>query len=114
MLSLRTTRIGFRYPVLITAATAAFLLRGREIAGGTSPGSGVTIAGVEMISRISALVQFFVSTGERAVSLLLRVAVAPVHFAFATLQSEFAFAFGAVGSLESVLHSASLYLLHMV
>ena len=114
MPSLRTSRIGLRYPVLITAATAAFLLRGREIAGGASPGSGVTIAGVEMVSRISALMHFFVSTGERAVSLLLRVAIAPVHLAFATLQSEFAFAFAAVDGLGSVLHSASFYLLHMV
>ena len=112
MLSLRTNKLGLRFPVLITAATAAFLLRGREITSSASPGSGVTIVGVELVSRVSALAHLFVSTGEGAFSLLLRVAVAPVQLAFVALQSESAFAYSTIGSLWSALHSVSLYVLH--
>jgi len=108
----RTRTVGLAWPILATAAIAAFALRNRDIAGGGSPGSGATIAVSEIVSRLPEIAHAAVAIGDRALLLVFRVAVTPANLALVTLQSEFRFAFSAVAGLESILHSASVYVLH--
>jgi hypothetical protein len=115
MLRLETSRTaGLAWPGLATGAIAALLWRSRDFANGTSPGSGVTIALSEMISRIPELAHSAVSVGDRAMMLLFRIAITPPSLAVSALESEFRFAFAALAGLGSVLHSASAWLLHII
>ena len=100
------------YP--LTATVALFLLRNRQIAEGTSPGSGVTMAGAELLSRFAAMFHAGVFIGERGLLLLLRVATTPAILAFTTLESEFRTAVSAIDGIQSLLQHASLYLQHML
>src|SRR5579871_5129657 len=83
------------YPGLAMATVAAFLLRARQIAIVNSPGSGITVAGSEVVMRLSALAHAAISIGEGALSILLRVALAPPQLAFAIVEGEFRVALGA-------------------
>src|SRR5215469_882595 len=98
------------YPVI--AAVTLFLLRNRQITGGGSPGSGVTIAGAELLVRVSAIVHAAVAVGTQGFSLLLRIATAPVIFAFTTLEAEGRIAFAAADGIGSFLQHATLFLVH--
>jgi hypothetical protein len=99
------------YPMIATAAITLFLLRNRQITYGNSPGSGITIAGGELLVRISAIPHAAASIAESGFSLLLRIATAPAIFAFTTVESEFRTAVSAIDGLGAILQHASLYLL---
>jgi len=100
------------YPMIATAAIMLFLLRNRQITYGNSPGSGITIAGGELLVRLSAIPHAAASIAARGFSLLMRVAAAPAIFAFTTLESEFRTALAAFDGVASILQQASLYVLH--
>ncbi|HEX3429611.1 MAG TPA: hypothetical protein VHT03_01890 [Rhizomicrobium sp.] len=102
------------YPFLASATVATFLLRGRQIASSNSPGSGVSIAGSEILMRFSAIAHAALSLAVGALSLLFRLVLAPPHFAVATMESEFRIALYAVEHGVSLLHLATTYLLHGV
>jgi hypothetical protein len=110
----RTRTVGLAWPILATAAIAAFALRNRDIAGGGSPGSGATIAVSEIVSRLPELAHSAVAVGDRALSVLFRMAITPPSLAVSALQSEFRFALTALAGLDSAFHSASVYLLHII
>jgi hypothetical protein len=102
----------FAYP--LTATAALFLLRNRQIAEGTSPGSGIAIAGAELLARFASMFHAGVFIGEKAFLLLLRVATTPAILAFTTLESEFRTAVSAIDGIQSLLQHASFYLQHML
>jgi hypothetical protein len=113
MLRFETLRTaGLVWPIAATAAVSALALRSRDFANGSSPGSGVTIVLSELLSRIPELAHAAVSVGDRATMLLVRMATAPASFAVSVLESEFHFAFAALGSLGSTLQSAASVLFH--
>jgi hypothetical protein len=99
------------YPMIATAAITLFLLRNRQITYGNSPGSGITIAGGELLVRIAAIPHAAASIGASGFSLLLRIATAPAIFAFTTLETEFRTALTAFDGVVSILQQASLYFL---
>lgn len=104
----------YAYPAIATAAVTIFLLRNRQVTEGGSPGSGVTIAGAELLVRLSAIVHWVLSVGAQGFSLLLRVSTAPWHLAFVALQSDFRMAVLAIGAIASLLHTANGWLLHVL
>lgn len=104
----------FALPAVATTALVLLLLRHRQIAVGSSPGSGVTVAGAELLVRVSAIVHGAVSIGARGLSLLLRIATAPATFVFTTLDTELRFAFSAADGIGSFLQHAALALIHTV
>jgi hypothetical protein len=103
----------FAYPAIATAAVTLFLLRNRPIADGSSPGSGVTIAVSEVLSRLPDVAHWAIVTSDRALSLLFHAAAAPANLALATMEAEFRFAISAIGSLSSVFHALTAHLLHL-
>jgi hypothetical protein len=100
------------YPAAATVALTALLLRSRDFANTGSPGSGVTIAMSEVASSLPEVAHLAVTIGERGLSLLFSVALAPLQLAYATLTSESHLAVRAIAELSSVLQSASVYLVH--
>lgn len=100
------------YPAIVTTAVALFLLRNRQITNGSSPGSGVTIAGAEFFVRLSAAVHAAVLLGEQGLALLLRIAAAPVIFALSTAETEFRVGLGAADGINAFLQHAAVYLTH--
>jgi len=105
-----TTRVF--YPAAATVAITTVLLRSRDFSNTGSPGSGITIALSEVVSRVPEIGHWALTVGERGLSLLLRVALAPPQLVSATLASEFHVAAGAIAQLGSVLHAASAYFLN--
>jgi hypothetical protein len=101
------------YPMIASAAIILFLLRNRQITHGNSPGSGVTIALGEVLSRFAALAHSVVSAGYGARSLLLRVALAPAHAASTTLQSELWVVLNLMQRVDLALHPFTSYVRHL-
>lgn len=102
----------FAYPAIV--AVTLFLLRNRQITEGGSPGSGVTIAGAELLMRISAIVHAAAFASAQGLSLLLRIASAPLILAGTTLQAEFRLAFGAIDGASAFLQHAALSVMHVL
>ena len=102
----------FALPAIASTAVVLFLLRNRQIADGSAPGSGVTIAGAELVLRVSAFLHAAVSVGADGFALLMRVASAPVMFALTTLESELRIGFGAADGISGFLQHAASYLQH--
>ena len=105
----KTTSL-FAYPMIATVAL--FLLRNRQITDGSSPGSGVTIAGAELLVRIAAIPHAAVSIGARGLSALFSIATEPAILAYTALDSEFRIAVGAIDGVGAILQHVSLTLLH--
>ncbi|HLY07190.1 MAG TPA: hypothetical protein VKR31_15700 [Rhizomicrobium sp.] len=104
----------FALPAAATTAAILLLLRHRQITGVSSPGSGVTIAGAELLVRASAIVHAILSIGAQGLSLLLRIATAPLLLALTTLEAELRFAASAADGIGSFLQHAALTLLSMI
>ena len=100
------------FPAVATTALVLFLVRNRQITNSGSPGSGVTIAGTELLVRVSAIIHAAVSIGAQGFSLLLRIATAPVIFALSTVEAEFRVGLGAIDGINGFLQHAAVYLIH--
>lgn len=102
------------YPAIATAAVILFLLRNRQITNSSSPGSGATIAVAELLVRASAIIHGIASVGAHALSLLLRVAAAPMIFAISTVEAELRVGLGAADSISAFLQHAAVYLMNVL
>jgi hypothetical protein len=101
------------YAVFGTATVAAFLIRVRTgLNESISPGAKPV--GPEVLSRLAGLVHSVVSIGEGALSLLFRIALAPVNLVFSAAEFVFRAAFAGIESAATILHLAQLYLLHWI
>ena len=101
------------YAVFGTATVGAFLIRVRtgmneNLAPATKP------VGPEVLSRLSGLVHSVMSIGEGALSLLFRIALAPVNLVFSAAEFAFRTAFAGIEGAVTVLHVAQIYLLHAI
>lgn len=101
------------FPAVATTAVVLFLLQNRQITD-SSPGSGVTIAGGELVVRLSAILHAAVSLGAEGFSLLARIAAAPVMFALSTVEAEFRVDLGAIDGINGFVQHAAVYLLHVL
>jgi hypothetical protein len=101
------------YAVFGTATLAAFLIRVR-LGMNENPAPGSKPVGPEVLSRLAGLVHSVISVGDGALSLLLRVALAPANLVVSTGETVFRAAFAGGEGAATILHVAQIYLLHAI
>ena len=101
------------YGVFGTATLAAFLVRIRAgMIENPTPAAGAV--GPELLSRLATLVHSVVVAGDNALSLLFRIALAPVNVVFSAAEFVFRSAFVGIEGVATIVHLAPLYLLHTI
>src|SRR5205085_11847751 len=91
------------YAVFGTATVAAFLVRVRS---GMNEDSlpGTRPVGPEVLSRLVGLVHSAVAVGDSVLSLLFRIALAPVNLVFSGTEFVFRTAFAGIETAATILH----------
>jgi hypothetical protein len=101
------------YAVFGTATVAAFLVRVR-LGMSENPAPAHNTVGAVLLSRMSGLAHFAFSASETVLSLLLRIALAPVNVTLSAMEFVFRTAFAAIDGAGIILHLAPLLLLHAI
>jgi hypothetical protein len=101
------------YAVFGSATVAMFLIRLRS-GMNENPAPETKPVGPEILSRLVGLVHSVISAGDGALSLLFRVALAPVNVVFSAAEFVFRSAFAGIESAATIVHLAPLYLLHWI